>query len=345
VLLDELQAALREAAADQPAVADCLDRVVAGGRRRRRRSRAVLGALVVMMFTSGVLAVRLVDDTAKVATVNQPSMPGPIDAGTPCSGSVLRRADGGNPGADALPPLEDASTDRAAAEQVLFDASPGLLVRDGTSRVELGAGFGRAWVSDPQSPVGYRVVDTNDYGILVEVTDTDACPRGPQLWETAGVPLFYFIRPDEPSPPVDADGRIAMTITAAVRGGGHVEVTFHSTPTIAPGSDRVIVKWTIESAARSPIRAWVGYAIEGLPAACDQLQSRRWESLTADITAGNPPIYPSYNLNPGDQSRAASLDIIPAACAGDYTLVLLTISDSYTTQLALQRVPLHIGSA
>lgn len=345
MLLDELQAALREAAADQPAVEDRLDRVVAGGRRRRRRSRSVLGALVVMMIASGAVAVRLVDDTARVATVDQPSVLGPIDAGTPCPGSVLRRVDGGHPDADALPPMEDASTDRVAAEQLLFDAAPELLVSDGTTRVELGAGFGRAWVSDPQSPVGYRVVDIDDYGILVEVRDTIACPRAPQVRESDGLPLFHFVRPDEPSPPIDSEGRIVTTITAAVQGGGHVDVTFFSTPTIAPGSDRVIVTWTIESAAQGPIRAWVGYAIEGLPADCNQLQFRRWETIAADITAGDPPTYPSYNLNPGDQPRAASLDIIPPACAGDYTLVLLTISDSYTTRLALQRVPLHIGSA
>lgn len=199
MLPEELDRALSDAFAAQPAVDDRFGAVVRGGTRRRRRARVLTGA----GLTSVVAVVGLLvaggsepDEANVVATGGGAS----LDV-LPCPGSVLRRVDGGDPGADALPPLESAATDRRDAEAVLERRRNELTTRYDAARITIGPGFGRAWAG--VNGGAYDLVDVDDVALLVEVRDIADCPTGASLHTGIdGVPLFFFFEPDlrvEPS--------------------------------------------------------------------------------------------------------------------------------------------------
>ncbi len=191
--LDDLSNALRDAAAAQPEVADGLEAVTRRGRQRRRRTRAVLGGITAVVLVAGGLVLADGGDTARVHTVDEPPSATRIDTGDPCPGSVIRRIDGGDPAADALPPLADASVDRGRVTNVFAEHRDELLQGFGASRVEIGAGFGRAWAGENGGD--YSVVDVDDFSILVEVPDDAGCPQGAALHQRLeGVPLFFFVK-------------------------------------------------------------------------------------------------------------------------------------------------------
>lgn len=113
----------------------------------------------------------------------------------PCPDSVVRRVDGGDPVADALPPVDGAVTDRAAAVEAFERDRDALRDRYGATSVELGDGFGRAWTgTNGQEGVDYNVVDVDDFGILVTLPSQNACPSGSALHvrSDSGLPLFFF---------------------------------------------------------------------------------------------------------------------------------------------------------
>ena len=110
---------------------------------------------------------------------------------TQCEGSVVRRVDGGNPSADALPALESAITEPLAAQAAFEQAALVVADRYGAMSVELAEGFGRAWVGENGG--AYDVVDIDDFGIVVELSSDSACPTGSELHVSeAGLPLFFF---------------------------------------------------------------------------------------------------------------------------------------------------------
>lgn len=109
---------------------------------------------------------------------------------TQCAGSIVRSIDGGDPGADALAPIEDAVLDPAAARRVLEQQRAQLMDRYDAASIEVGLGFGRAWVGERGD---YEVVDVDDFGLVVHLDSAGGCPRGPDLHARVdGVPLFFF---------------------------------------------------------------------------------------------------------------------------------------------------------
>jgi hypothetical protein len=112
--------------------------------------------------------------------------------GVPCPDSVLRRADGGDPGADGLPNVDDAVVDRADAVEIFEANRDVLLDRYDATAIELGRGFGRAWQGENGGD--YMVVNVDDFGILVTLRSIDECPAGADLYRRAGgIPLFFFV--------------------------------------------------------------------------------------------------------------------------------------------------------
>ena len=117
------------------------------------------------------------------------------DQTVPCPDSVVRRADGGDPTADALPNVEEAITDRVAAVEAFAHDRDGLRDAYGATSIGLGDGFGRAWTgAKGQEGVDYNVVDIDDFGILVTFPTRLACPFGSGLYvrSESGLPLFFF---------------------------------------------------------------------------------------------------------------------------------------------------------
>jgi len=113
-----------------------------------------------------------------------------------CPGSVPRRLiDGQVAGADALPYIDDATTDRASVEQALLANEDELRNRyPGMTRAEAGPGFGAAWQG--QNGGQHQVVEVNDYAIIVHVRSATECPTGAALYTSLGtappnVPLFF----------------------------------------------------------------------------------------------------------------------------------------------------------
>jgi len=108
-----------------------------------------------------------------------------------CEGSVVRRVDGGHPGADALPPLESIVTDRSAAEAAFAQVEEEIQGRYGATAVKLGDGFGRAWTVENGG--NYDVVDVDDFGIVITLASSAACPTESDLHVSeARLPLFCF---------------------------------------------------------------------------------------------------------------------------------------------------------
>jgi len=115
-----------------------------------------------------------------------------------CPGSVVRRVGGGDPTADALPNIDAAVTDRSRAEGVFERDRGSLIDRYHAESVSLADGFGRAWTG--VNGGDYKVVDVNDFGIVVRLRSMRDCPTGAALHVTSngpfgsegGLPLFFF---------------------------------------------------------------------------------------------------------------------------------------------------------
>jgi hypothetical protein len=111
-----------------------------------------------------------------------------------CPGSVPRRlVDGTVAGGDALPYIDNATTDRAPVEQALIADEP--LLRDrypAMKGAEVGPGFGAAWRGQNGGPS--EVVDVDDYAIIVHLSSAAACPRPPALYNALpDVPVFFVV--------------------------------------------------------------------------------------------------------------------------------------------------------
>lgn len=109
-----------------------------------------------------------------------------------------RRVDGDlRASADALPNVEQAVTNREAAETAFQTDRAGLYEAYGAEHVELAEGFGRAWEGEPgEEGVDYTVVDIDDFGILLTLASEQDCPSGSALyvWSSSGLPLFFLAR-------------------------------------------------------------------------------------------------------------------------------------------------------
>ena len=152
----------------------------------RMRRRCLTGTLALFVLLGAACS----DDSGGNA-----ALPTTSDQTVPCPDSVVRRVDGGDPGADALPNVEEATTDRASAVAAFGHDRQALRDGYGATSVDLGDGFGRAWTgSTGQEGVDYHVVDVDDFGILVTLPTQNACPLGSALYvrSDAGLPLFFF---------------------------------------------------------------------------------------------------------------------------------------------------------
>jgi hypothetical protein len=111
-----------------------------------------------------------------------------------CAGSVPRRlVDGTVAGADGLPFIDNATTDRASVERTLAAGEPELRARyPGMTRAEVGPGFGAAWRG--QNGGQYDVVDVDDFAIVVHLSSAAACPQGSALYSALqGAPVFFVV--------------------------------------------------------------------------------------------------------------------------------------------------------
>jgi hypothetical protein len=110
--------------------------------------------------------------------------------GVPCPRLVLRRVDGGNPSADALPNIADTERDSGAAQRA-FDADHVPVAGQFRATVAvLGAGYGKAWTGVNGGE--YSVVDISDYALLLVVPE-GSCPTAPAVRRTPhGLPIFLF---------------------------------------------------------------------------------------------------------------------------------------------------------
>lgn len=162
-------------------------------------------------------------------TLPRGSAPTTPSGGDPCPGSVIRRVDGGDPQADALPPLTDAATDAAVAQAELDRRRDELLERYDALSVDLGPGFGRAWAG--VNGGRFAEVDVDDYGILVALRRPADCPVGEALHQALDrVPLFFFIGEPVDRPAVPASDR---TISAAHRNAIDAFIRFAHEPSEA----------------------------------------------------------------------------------------------------------------
>lgn len=153
------------------------------------RRRGLTGTLALLVL----LGVACSDDNGGNA-----ASPTTNDQTVPCPDSVMRRVDGGDPGADALPNAEEAITDHVGAVEAFERDRDGLRDAYGATSVDLGDGFGRAWTgAKGQEGVDYNVVDVDDFGILVTLPTRLACPFGNGLYvrSESGLPLFFFAPP------------------------------------------------------------------------------------------------------------------------------------------------------
>ncbi|MDH4148012.1 MAG: hypothetical protein OEY23_22880 [Acidimicrobiia bacterium] len=156
---------------------------------------AAVGGRVVMMGTAPELDRYYVLDAAVLAgTTDQAAGPSLAPAFTACPGSVARRAVEGTPvGADGLPHLDGAIIDPLVADRVLSDSLEQLRrTHPALVTAEVGPGFGRAWVGENGGD--HRVVDVDDFGIVVHLSHEVDCP-GADLDNAAirDVPLFFVV--------------------------------------------------------------------------------------------------------------------------------------------------------
>lgn len=120
------------------------------------------------------------------------SQPALENGAVQCPGSVVRRVDGGEPLADALPNVEEAITDQAAAKAA-FDLDRATLAdRYSATSVELGDGFGRAWRGENGGD--FEVADVDDWGVVITLSSPESCPEDSDLHVASanGLPLFFF---------------------------------------------------------------------------------------------------------------------------------------------------------
>lgn len=111
-----------------------------------------------------------------------------------CPGSVPRRlVDGTVAGADALPYIDNATTNRASVEQTLASAESQLRDRyPAMTHAEVGPGFGAAWRG--QNGGQYDVVNVDDYAIIVHLSSAAACPQGTALYGARpDAPVFFVV--------------------------------------------------------------------------------------------------------------------------------------------------------
>jgi hypothetical protein len=119
--------------------------------------------------------------------------PVPTNTGA-CPGSLPRRlVDGTVAGADGLPFIDNATTNRASVEQTLASAEAQL--RDlypAMTRAEVGPGFGAAWQG--QNGGQTEVVNVDDFAIIVHLSSAAACPQGTALYNALdGTPVFFVV--------------------------------------------------------------------------------------------------------------------------------------------------------
>lgn len=133
------------------------------------------------------------------------------------------------------------------------------------------------------------------------------------------------------------------TLVAPVASGGEVEVLFRTPRTLEPGEERELARWSSSNRSDEAVEVWEGVAVEGLPTTCD-LDVSRWEEIAPQVERGEPPTTERHELEPGEERgiTAAYRRDVPSACAGDYDLVLLLMSDAFEGGLELTRVPLTI---
>lgn len=82
-------------------------------------------------------------------------------------------------------------TKPSTAEAAFAQAEPQIRDQYDVTAVELSDGFGRAWTGENGGD--YDIVNVDDFGILVTLASTDACPRDSALHVAeAGLPLFFF---------------------------------------------------------------------------------------------------------------------------------------------------------
>ena len=149
------------------------------------RLTASIGNTIVVMGSAPELDHYFTLDTSTV---------GAPPASTQCPQSVPRRlVDGGsNVSADALPYIDNATTDRAHVAQVLAANTQSLTSYQGYIRAEVGPGFGRAWTG--QNGGQYQVVNVDDYAIIVHLDNASNCPQGVGLYTSIqDVPLFFVV--------------------------------------------------------------------------------------------------------------------------------------------------------
>ena len=119
----------------------------------------------------------------------------PVPTGTgACPGSVPRRlVDGTVAGADALPFIDNATTNRDSVEQTLTRAESQLRNRyPAMTHAEVGPGFGAAWRG--QNGGQYDVVNVDDYAIIVHLSSAEACPQGTALYGALpNTPVFFVV--------------------------------------------------------------------------------------------------------------------------------------------------------
>ena len=99
-----------------------------------------------------------------------------------------------------------------------------------------------------------------------------------------------------------AEGSKALTDTELMvdlDGGDVAKVTFRTPRTVAPGSERMLARWTAVTSSEQPVSVWAAVAIEGLPEDCQLEGVARWEQLGDDIAQGRWDSYPRMNLEPG----------------------------------------------
>lgn len=204
--LDEL---LRQRVEEQPPASDRLAAVVAGGTRRQRRRRAAaVGPLALAVLAGSIAVLGLAtddDDRSELLATGggDGEHSGSIDgadvgADVRCPGSTERRIDGGRqPGADALPALDEAAT-RQDATLVLAQIEDSLRAEFPGATISVTEGFGWAWSG--VNGGDHTVVEADDFAILVRLPAASACPTASDLHRfSEGVPVFFAFRPSAAS--------------------------------------------------------------------------------------------------------------------------------------------------
>ena len=126
-----------------------------------------------------------------------------------CPESVPRRlVDGVIAGADALPYIDNAFTDRDQVERALVEDEPLLRSRyPAMTSAEVGPGFGAAWTG--QNGGAYDVVNVDDFAIVVHLSSVAGCPSPEVLHgELYQAPVVFVVdgsatNPSEGNPTTD----------------------------------------------------------------------------------------------------------------------------------------------